>query len=364
MRVVVKIGTNVVASPNKTVNRPRLLEVVRQLAHLQSEGHHLVLVSSGAVFVGRQFVPDLSNRKDIPFKQMLAAIGQVKLMHIYEQLFGIYGIVIAQALLTRSDIKNRTGYLNARNTLNLLLEQGIIPIINENDVVGVEEIKIGDNDNLSALIANLIDADLLLMLTDQPGLFTADPRANANAELISEVSVITEAIYALAGGTATQMGTGGMSTKIQAAQLATRSGVETIIASGHEPNVISRIISSGEALGTRFPAPLSHIESRKRWLLAEAVQGTLTVDAGAARALVKHQRSLLPAGITAVAGDFPRGSIVVVQGADGQRLCRGITSYKAADIQRIKGHHSEEIDELLGFNYGPNVIHRDNLVVL
>lgn len=364
MRLVIKFGTNVIASPDNTINKPRLLEMVRQIAALHREGHQLALVSSGAIFVGRKNAPALPQRKDIPFKQMLAAIGQVKLLNIYEQLFGIYGITIAQALLTRSDLGNRVRYLNARNTFNLLLEQGILPIVNENDVVGVEEIKIGDNDNLSALVANLIDADRLIILTDQPGLFTADPRHNADAELIAEVPTITDDIRALAGDTDSVMGVGGMSTKIQAAQLATRSGVETVIASGHEPDVLVRLVLHAESLGTRFPAKISHVESRKRWILAEPVAGTLVVDAGAAKAVTQGNRSLLPAGITGVRGNFPRGATVAITDGEGTKHGRGIVNYCATDVAEILGRQSDEIETILGYNYGYTVIHRDNLVII
>ena len=364
MRIVVKLGTSTVASQNKTVNRPRLLEIVRQIARLHARGHEMALVSSGAIFVGRHEAGDLPQRKDIPFKQMLAAIGQVKLMHIYEQLFDIYGLTIAQALLTRSDLANRARYLNARNTLNLLLERKVIPIINENDVVGVEEIKIGDNDTLSAMIANLIDADLLLILTDQPGLFTADPRLYADAELIPEVASITDSIRALAAGSGSNMGVGGMITKLEAAQLATRSGVECIIASSSEPEVLLRLIERGELLGTRFPAKISHVESRKRWILTEPAQGKLIVDQGARRAMLENQKSLLPVGVLRVEGDFARGETVVVKDQGGQEICRGITNYKASDIEAIKGRHSEQIEAILGYNYGTTLIHRDNMVIL
>lgn len=363
MKLVIKFGTNVVASPNNTINKPRLLEMVRQIAALHGEGHRIALVSSGAIFVGRNSAPDLPQRKDIPFKQMLAAIGQVQLLNIYEQLFDLYGITIAQALLTRADLAHRARYLNARNTFELLLEQSIIPIVNENDVVGVEEIKIGDNDTLSALVANLIDADRLIILTDQPGLFTADPRRDTAATLISEVSTITDDIRAVAGGTATGMGVGGFGTKIQAAQLATRSGVETVIASGHAPDVLVRLMH-GEALGTRFTASISHVESRKRWILAEPVAGSLVVDDGAARAITQGNRSLLPAGIRAVEGDFPRGATVAITDLQGKKCGRGIANYKAADIHAILGHQSDEIETILGYNYGDTVIHRDNLIVL
>lgn len=364
MRVVIKFGTNIVASADNRVNRPGLLEMIRQMARLHQHGHQITLVSSGAIFVGRQAVADVPDRKDIPYKQMLAAIGQVKLLHIYEQLFDIYGITIAQALLTRGDLTNRSRYLNARNTLNLLLRNRVVPIINENDVVGVEEIKIGDNDNLSALIANLIDADLLVILTDQPGLFTADPRTDATAKLIREVPTITEAIKALAAGSGTNMGVGGMVTKIQAAQLATRSGVACVIAWGNEPDVLLRLIEGGEAIGTRFPAPLSHLESRKRWLLAEPVHGCLTVDEGAKRAICQNHKSLLPVGVLTVEGTFARGETVIVRDQAGQDLCRGIVNYKAADIRAIQGHHSDRIEKILGYYYSSTIIHRDSMVIL
>lgn len=364
MRIVIKFGTNIIAGPNNTVNRPRLLEMIRQIATLHQDGYELALVSSGAIFVGRQKIAAPPSQKDIPFKQMLAAVGQARLMNIYEQLFDIYDITIGQALLTRGDLENRSRYLNARNTLDLMLESGVVPIINENDVVGVEEIKIGDNDNLSALIANLIDADRLIILTDQPGLFTADPRLNTDAELIGEVPAITDSIRALAGGSGTTIGVGGMSTKIEAAQLATRSGVETIIASGHIPNVLLRLIQQGESLGTRFPAKISHVESRKRWILAERALGELLVDDGAAEAITQHNKSLLPAGIMAVEGDFVRGATVIIKNQAGAVICRGVAGYKAEDLRAIQGRHSDKIEEILGYNYGPTAVHRDNMVIL
>ena len=363
MRVVIKLGTNIVASNDNTVNRPKLLEMVRQMAALHAAGHEIVLVTSGAIFVGQQAVNPLPNRKDIPYKQMLAAIGQVKLLHIYEQFFDIYNITIGQALLTRSDLDNRARYLNARNTLNLLLEKGVVPVINENDVVGVSEIKIGDNDNLSALIANLIDADLLLLLTDQPGLFTADPRINPKAELIREVTHITDSIRALASGSGTNMGVGGMVTKIEAAELAIQSGVTCIIVGGDIPNVLPRIIDDKEALGTHFVSRISHIESRKRWILTEPVQGYLVVDAGARRAICENQRSLLGAGVIDINGTFDRGALVVIQDQDHQPLARGIVNYSAPDIEAIKQQHSDQIEAILGYNYGRTIVHRDNMVV-
>jgi glutamate 5-kinase len=245
-----------------------------------------------------------------------------------------------------------------------MLDRRVVPIINENDVVGVEEIKIGDNDNLSALIANLIDADLLIILTDQPGLFTADPRLVAEARLIQEVHNIDDSIRALASGSGTNMGVGGMVTKLQAAELATRSGVSCIIASGHEPDVLWRIVEGGEPLGTRFPAKISHVESRKRWLLTEPAHGSLIVDDGAKRAICQNQKSLLPAGVLGLEGNFARGETVVVKDQRQTALARGIINYNSNDIDAIKGRHSAEIETILGYNYGDTIIHRDNLVVL
>ncbi|MDX1521971.1 MAG: glutamate 5-kinase, partial [Anaerolineae bacterium] len=238
MIIVIKVGTNVLRAGTQSIHRPRLIELASQIAALLDQGHQPILVTSAAIFAGREKLglaaPPQS--KDIPYKQMLAAVGQGYLLSLYQQIFEMYHLTVAQALLTRGDLANRTRYLNARNSLQLLLKHKVIPIINENDVVAVEEIKVGDNDNLSALVANLIDADLLLILTDQLGLYTADPNRDAGAQLIPEVSVIDDSIWALAGGTANGIGTGGMVTKIEAAQLATRSGTEVIIAPGNEPD--------------------------------------------------------------------------------------------------------------------------------
>ena len=275
MRIVIKVGTNVLRGGTQGIHRPRLIEIARQITTLNQQGHEPLLVSSGAIFAGRELLgwqTAPAQRKDIPYKQMLAAVGQGHLLSLYQQIFELYHMPVAQALLTRDDLAHRTRYLNARNTLQLLLQHKVLPIINENDVVGVEEIKVGDNDNLSALVANLIDADLLIIVTDQRGLYTADPRHDATAHLIEEVPVIDASIRAIAGGTSEDIGTGGMITKIDAAELATRSGTAVAIVPGNEPDVILRVVA-GESLGTRFPTQVSHVESRKRWILAEAARG-------------------------------------------------------------------------------------------
>ena len=362
MRIVVKVGTHTITAGGNSLSRPRIVELVRQIARLRAEGHSILLVSSGAIHSGREVVGSSRHPRDIPFKQTLAAVGQVRLMGLYEQLFGLYDIPVAQALLTRADVADRGRYLNARNTLLSLMELGVVTVINENDVVAIDEIKIGDNDNLSALVANLVDADLLVILTDQAGLFTADPRRDPRAQLIREVRVIDDEVRRLAGDSSTGVGTGGMATKIEAAELATRSGSQVIIASGAEPDVLPRLIA-GEAIGTRFPATVSHIESRKRWILAEPAGGSVQVDDGAARAIIEHGKSLLAVGVTDVRGKFKRGQTVRLLASDGREFARGVSNYDAADLVAIQGHRSEDIFRILGYQYGPNVVHRDYLVL-
>lgn len=365
MRVVIKVGTNVLSAGTPRIHRPRLIDLARQISCLSSDGHEPILVSSGAIFTGRELlgVGSLSQKKDVPHKQMLAAVGQGRLLALYQQIFEMYNLTVAQGLLTRADLANRTRYLNARNTLQLLLRHRVIPIINENDVVAVDEIKVGDNDNLSGLVANLIEADLLIILTDQPGFFTADPRSDPNAQLIKEVAVIDDKIWAMAGTSSGDIGTGGMLTKIEAAELATRSGAEVVIAPGDEPDGILRVVK-GEPLGTRFLTQFSRVESRKRWILAEAAQGALQVDDGAADALVHHRKSLLVVGVTEVSGDFERGATIRVLNGREQEIGRGLAHYKASDLRAICGKRSNQIAQILGYDYGPTAIHRDNLVIV
>jgi glutamate 5-kinase len=363
MRIVVKLGTRTLTMGTNHLSRPRMLEIVRQVAHLHGQGHEMLLVSSGAIFAGRERMGASPLRKDIAFKQAMAAVGQVVLMGLYEQFFNHYDINIAQALLTRGDFADRERYLNARNTLLSLISLHTIPITNENDVVAVEEIKIGDNDSLSALVANLVDADLLIILTDQAGLFTADPRLDSNARLISEVRVINDDIRRLAGGRGSSVSVGGMVTKIEAAELSTRSGTEVVIAAGGEPDVLVRLVA-GEALGTRFHTAVSHVESRKRWILAEPPAGDISVDRGAARAMTEGGKSLLPVGIVHVAGNFERGQTVRLLDQDGCEIARGVTNYGATDLHVIQGLQSSEIPVVLGYEYGPTVVHRDGLVLV
>jgi glutamate 5-kinase len=296
---------------------------------------------------------------------MVSAVGQPRLIAIYEQIFALYGRTVAQVLLTREDLADRNRYLNARNTLTALIEHGILPIINENDTVATEEIRVGDNDNLSALVANVVEADMLALLTDQPGLFTADPRNNPDAKLVEEISEpeIPSEIWEAAGGNGSHLGTGGMVTKLQAADLARRSGTAVVIANGIEPNVLVRLVN-GERIGTHFTPSLSTLESRKRYILSGRLSpGQITVNKGAATAL-KRGGSLLPIGVTQVSGEFDRGDTVRVLNESGRELARGITSYSSSDLVRLRGHHSDDIESLLGYDYGDEVIHRNDLVLL
>jgi glutamate 5-kinase len=289
-------------------------------------------------------------------------VGQSRLMHLYDEFFEFHGITSAQVLVTRADLAERQRYLNARNTLLGLSERGVVPIVNENDVVASEEIKVGDNDTLSALVANLVDADLLVLVSDTPGLYTADPLLDERAEFLSEVASITPEVEAYAGGSGSGLGTGGMATKVSAAKLATSTGTEVRIVDGREPNVLLRVLQ-GEAIGTRFLARSDRMESRKRWILSGLNRsGRLVVDDGAAHALIDRGASLLPAGIVEVHGSFERGDSVDIVALDGKTVARGIANYDWSDVRRLLGRQSLEIEDTLGYTYGSYVVHRDDLV--
>jgi len=366
-RIVAKFGTSLLTGGSERLDRDVMSGLVAQVAQLHKQGREVVVVSSGAIASGRHRLGLARKLKGIPFKQVLASVGQYYLMQAYERLFQQHGITVAQALLAKADLVDRAGYLNARNTLLALLELKVLCIVNENDVVAVDELeeaRFGDNDNLSAMVANLIDADLLLLLTDAAGLYTADPHRDTNARLISEVKQIDSEIERLAADTYGDLGTGGMITKLEAARLATASGVTVVVADGREPDVILRV-AGGEAVGTRFLPVASKLESRKRWMLSGlSTKGMLVVDSGAAVALRKQKRSLLAAGIREVEGTFQRGDIVNIYDPGGVQLGCGITNYGSADINAIKGAHSRKITTLLGYDYGSEVVHRNNLVVL
>ncbi len=364
-RIVVKIGTSTLTAGTKRLSPPHMVDLARQTCALHDQGIQVAWVSSGAITAGRETLGYPVLPGFIPAKQMLAAIGQPRLMGYYENYFAIFGKVVAQVLLTRADIADRRRYLNARETLESLLRQGVVPIINENDTVATEEIRVGDNDNLSALVANLIEADLLLLLTDQAGLFTADPRQDPAAELIGEVTgpEISPAIWQAAGGTHNGLGTGGMVTKLQAADLARRGGTTVVIAHGGEPDILLRVASQ-EKVGTRLTPIVSTLEHRKRFFLA-GMRSTraVTIDDGALQALA-HGGSLLPVGVCKVEGSFERGDAVRVLDLSGKEVAVGLVNYPARDLVRLGGRHSSEIEEMLGYSFGDEVIHRDNLMLL
>lgn len=366
-RVVVKLGTSLLTGGGEHLDLKTISDLVTQVARLHKQGTEVVIVSSGAIASGRHKLGLTRKIKDIPLKQVLASVGQNHLMNVYDQLFGEFGITVAQALLTKADLSDRAGYLNARNTLLALMELRAICIVNENDVVAIDEIdeaKFGDNDNLSAMVANLIDADLLMLLTDTAGLHTADPNRDPNARLISRVYRIDGEIERLVTDTTGSLGTGGMITKIEAAKLATASGVAVVIADGREPDITLRLVS-GENIGTWFTPTSGKLESRKRWMLCGlSTQGKLVIDSGAAVALRKQKRSLLAAGIRKTEGRFSRGDIVDIYDSEGAHLACGITNYGFNHIDRIRGEKSSRIADLLGFDYGPEVVHRNNLAVL
>ena len=366
-RIVVKLGTSLLTGGTDHLNEGTMLQLISQVAKLQQQGIEILIVSSGAIASGRHKLGLTKKLRGIPFKQVLASVGQSRLMSVYEKLFDQHNITVAQALLTKADLSDRAGYLNARNTLLALLELRVICIVNENDVVAVDEIqeaKFGDNDNLSAMVANLVDADLLLLLGDVAGLYTADPSRYPDAQLIPQVERIDSRIERLAVGTSDSRGIGGMVTKIEAAKLATASGITVVIADGRESDIILKLVD-GEAVGTHFWPFTDKIESRKRWMVSYiSAKSRLIVDSGAAGALRKQKGSLLATGIKQVDGNFQRGDVVTIYDHKESLIGCGITNYGANDIRVIKGAQSKDIATLLGYDYGAEVVHRNNLVVL
>jgi glutamate 5-kinase len=366
-RIVAKVGTNLLTAGSDQIDARVMASLVSQVVRLIDDGRDVVIVTSGAIVAGRERLAGIKERRGIPFRQVLAAVGQPRLMQAYDGLFATHGHVAAQTLVSKRDIFDRAGYLNARNALLGLLEMRITPIVNENDAVAIDEItdaKIGDNDNLSALVANLIDADLLVMLTDIDGLYTADPRREASATLIPRVEKITKEIEASAGVSETGRGTGGMVTKLQAAKLATGGGSDVFITDGHAPDVLYRI-AGGEHVGTMLPARSSRVESRKRWMLSGlATKGYIVVDDGAVRALLDQRRSLLPAGVREVQGPFRRGDTVNICRTEGSAIACGITNYDDRELTAIRGLRSDRIAGVLGHEYGAEAVHRNNLVLL
>lgn len=359
-KMVVKVGTSALTQGGKKISRRYMLGLVQQLAYLQAQGMQIVLVSSGAIAAGREVLHFPKVDRSLPSKQMFSSIGQVKLMQTWSELFSLFELYVGQVLLTRDDLSHRKRYLNARDTLHCLLKHNVIPIINENDTLATAEIRVGDNDNLAALVANLIEADLVILLTDQEGLYTADPRLNSDAKLIPLVTRIDESIFALAGGSSTSLGTGGMNTKIEAAQIASQCGTRTIIASASRPNVLVDLVL-GQQIGTLFLEETSSRESRKRWLLSEKRKGMIHVDTGAAVKITHHGASLLSSGIVKTAQSFERGATVEIISPEGQPIAVGITNYGSREVERLIGKQSSGIEAILGYSYGPEIIHRTNM---
>ncbi len=363
-RLVVKVGSGLIASPEAALDAARIGQLADAVAGIVAGGREVVLVSSGAVAAGMFRLGVTERPRSIPEKQAAAAVGQSALMWHYEQAFARHGLKVAQVLLTQDDISDRARYLNARNTLLTLLGFGVLPVVNENDTVAVEEIKVGDNDNLAALVAHLVDADLLVLLTDVDGLYTGNPRRDPDARKIEVVELLTEEIQRLAQDARATVSVGGMSTKLQAAQKAMASGIPMVIASGHEAGILQRLLR-GEPLGTIFVPKADRLGARKRWLaFAVPPQGRLTVDAGAKRALTERGKSLLPSGVVEVEGDFQAGEVVVLATSDGKEFARGLTNYDAEELRRIRGAKTAAIEGILGYKRLDEVIHRDNLAVL
>lgn len=362
-RVVVKVGTSTLTYETGKLNLNRMELLVRQLTDLHNQGREVVLVTSGAVGIGAGKLGLKERPGTILQRQALAAVGQGLLMQVYEKLFSEYGQTVAQILLTRSDISDRKRYLNARNTILALLKYQVVPIINENDTVATEELKIGQNDALSALVAGLIEADLLIILSDVDGLYTADPKKDPTAKLIPLVKEITPEIISMAGGAGSVFGTGGMTTKLEAAKMATAAGSSMVLMNGAEPSRIQQIFS-GQPVGTVFLSSQTVVSSRKRWIAyGPQVAGELVVDSGAERALIKQGKSLLPSGIIGLSGDFDEGDLVRILNVERRELGRGLTNYGSEQLQKIIGKKCAEIEMILGFKTADEVVHRDNLVI-
>lgn len=360
-RVVVKIGTSTLTHPNGQLNLRRIESLVREIADLHNQDMEVLVVSSGAIGVGATRMGYKKVPRTMPEKQALAAIGQGALLHLYEKLFAEYGKTVAQVLITRGDLDERLRYLNATNALLAILGMHVIPIINENDTVVVEEIKFGDNDTLSALVAGIVDADFLLILSDVDGFYSSDPRQDTDAYLLSEIDEITPEMDEHSHTRGSSFSSGGMYTKLRAARICMAAGIPMVIANSAEENVIRRVVA-GEELGTLFIPRDERMHARKKWIAFGSVtQGTIRVDSGACLALLERGKSLLPSGVSAAEGEFDRGAIVAVVDMDGAEIARGVVNYSAAEIRQIAGKKTTEIAKILGDKDYDEVIHRNNL---
>jgi len=363
-RLVIKVGSGLVTNRGEGLDNAALSRWAGQIAHLKRSGYEVLLVSSGAIAEGMQRLGWKKRPRAVHELQAAAAVGQMGLIEVYESCFRKHNLVTSQILLTHDDLADRKRYLNARSTLRTLLRLGVIPIINENDTVAIDEIRFGDNDTLAALVANLIEADALVILTDQPGLYEKDPRKDPSAKLISEAKAGDPQLEAMAGGVGSQIALGGMLTKVLAAKRAARSGAHTVIASGREDDVLLRL-ARGERLGTQLVAPSAMLAARKQWLADHLqVRGQLVLDAGAVKALRIDGKSLLPVGVHEASGEFERGEVVSCLDEARQEVARGLINYNAAETRRILRTPSNEIELKLGYVDEPELIHRDNLVLL
>jgi glutamate 5-kinase len=362
--LVVKVGSSLVTDHGRGLDAAAIGRWSAQIAELVRGGRQVTLVSSGAIAEGMQRLGWARRPQSIHQLQAAAAVGQMGLVQGYESCFRSHGLHTAQVLLTHADLADRQRYLNARSTLRTLLALNVIPVINENDTVVTDEIKFGDNDTLGALVTNLVEADVLVILTDQAGLYDADPRRHPGAKLVEEAEAGDPRLDAMAGGSASEIAKGGMLTKVQAARRAARSGAHTVIASGREPHVLLRL-AAGEPLGTLLRAGTVPLAARKQWLADHlTVAARLTLDAGAVKALLRDGKSLLPIGVTAASGEFQRGEVVACLDPQGREVARGLVNYSAEETRRIMRRASSEIEAILGYVDEPELIHRDNLVLL
>lgn len=362
-RLVVKVGSSLVTNEGRGIDAQAIATWAAEIAALRDLGREIVVVSSGAVAEGMKRLSWVRRPKSMQDLQAAAAVGQMGLAQVYETEFRRFGLQTAQILLTHEDLADRTRYLNARSTLTRLIELGVIPIINENDTVVTDEIKVGDNDTLAALVTNLIEADALVILTDQAGLYTADPRSHPDAHLLSKVKAGDPRLEAMAGGAGSLIGKGGMLTKVLAARRAASAGAHTIVASGRESKVLQRL-AGGEMIGTSFIANTAKLTARKQWIADQLqLRGALVLDAGALKALLRDGKSLLPIGVSEVQGDFARGDVVACLSQAGSEVGRGLINYASSETRRIIGKPSSEIESLLGFVEEPELIHRSNLVI-
>lgn len=362
-RIVVKVGTSTITHANGKLNIGRMDKLCRSIADLHNAGMDVLLVSSGAVGAGMGRLGLTEKPSSLPAKQALAAIGQGLLMHMYEKLFSEYGCTTAQVLLTRAGFNDRTRYLNLCNSMNELSEMDVIPVINENDVISVEQLKFGDNDTLSALTACAAGADLLIILSDIDGLYDSDPRTNPEAQLLHEVKSVSQKIRDGSTSKGSAVSSGGMYTKITAADIVLPAGIPLVIASGSEDNILSRIIN-GERVGTLFIPPVERRHARKQWIAVNLPFESVTVDDGAVKAIVEKGGSLLAKGIKSVNGDFEQGRLLSVLAPDGREIARGITNFDSRGLRMIIGRHSDEFEKILGRKDYDEVIHRDNMVLL